>query len=170
MTMKKLVLSALLALATAGAVSAQNYVIIHSEKVFKSIPEYTEALETVDSLGKAYQAQVDQRFAQVETLYNSYMAQKASLSATSRQQQETLILQKEREATEYQQEIFGAEGTLMKKRIELIQPIQKRVFDAIERCATQHGYDMLLDASNNATLLYNSGSIDHTQQIIDALK
>lgn len=170
MTMKKLLLSALLTLAVAGAVSAQNYVIINSEKVFKSLAEYNQALETIDSLGKAYQAEVDQRFAQVENLYNSYMAQKGSLSAASRQQQENLILQKEREATEYQQELFGAEGTLMKKRIELIQPIQQRVFDAIERYATQHGYDMVLDASNNATLLYNSAAVDHTQQVIDALK
>lgn len=170
MIMKKLVLTALLTLAVAGAVSAQNYVIINSEKVFKSLAEYNQALETIDSLGKSYQADVDQRFAQVENLYNSYMAQKASLSAASRQQQENIILQKEREASEYQQEIFGAEGTLMKKRIELIQPIQKRVFDAIELYATQHGYDLVLDAANNATLLYNNPSIDHTQQVINALK
>lgn len=168
--MKKLVMFALLVLATTSAVSAQNYVIINSEKVFKSLAEYNTALETIDSLGKNYQADVDRRFAEVETLYNNYMAQKASLSAASRQQQEALILQKEQEATKYQQDIFGAEGTLMKKRIELIQPIQKRVFEVIENYAKEHGYDMVLDAANNATLLYNSTSIDHTQQIIDALK
>ncbi len=57
----------------------------------------------------------------------------------------------------------------MKKRQELIQPIQKRVFDTIERYAKQAGADLVLDASNNPTLLYHTERIDRTQQIIDAL-
>ena len=164
--MKKIFLSALFVLLAAGAASAQNCIIIDSEKVFKSLA----ALDTLDKLGEAYQADVDKRFAEVENLYNTYMAQKASLSAAARQSREETILQKEKEATEYQQSIFGADGTLMKKRIELIQPIQKKVFDAIETYAEQHGYDLVLDSSGNASLLYNSPKMDHTQQVIEALK
>ena len=165
--MKKIFLSALFVLLAAGAASAQNCIIIDSEKVFKSLAEYTSALDTLDKLGEAYQADVDKRFAEVENLYNTYMAQKASLSAAARQSREETILQKEKEATEYQQSIFGADGTLMKKRIELIQ---KKVFDAIETYAEQHGYDLVLDSSGNASLLYNSPKMDHTQQVIEALK
>lgn len=168
--MKKILLSTLFVLLMAGAASAQNYIIIDSEKVFKSITEYNSALDTLDKLAEAYQADVDKRFAEVENLYNTYMAQKASLSSAARQSREDTILQKEKEATEYQQSIFGADGTLMKKRIELIQPIQKRVFDAIETYAVQHGYDLVLDSANNATLLYNSSKLNHTQQVISALK
>lgn len=168
--MKKIVLSALFLLFMAGAASAQNYIIIDSEKVFKSIAEYNSALDTLDKLAEAYQADVDKRFAEVETLYNNYMAQKASLSAAGRQSREDAILQKEKEASEYQQSIFGPDGTLMKKRIELIQPIQKRVFAAVETYAVQHGFAMVLDSANNATLLYNSAKLDHTQQVIAALK
>ena len=36
----------------------------------------------------------------------------------------------------------------MKKRIELIQPIQKRVFDAIANYAAQNGYELVLDAAS----------------------
>ncbi len=168
--MKKILLSAIFVLLVAGAASAQNYMIVDSEKVFKSIAEYNSALDTLDKLAEAYQADVDKRFAEVENLYNTYMAQKASLSAAARQSREDAILQKEKEATEYQQSIFGADGTLMKKRIELIQPIQKRVFGAIETYAVQHGYDLVLDSANNASLLYNSSKLDHTQQVIAVLK
>ncbi len=168
--MKKILLSAIFVLLVAGAASAQNYMIVDSEKVFKSIAEYNSALDTLDKLAEAYQADVDKRFAEVENLYNTYMAQKASLSAAARQSREDAILQKEKEATEYQQSIFGADGTLMKKRIELIQPIQKRVFGAIETYAVQHGYDLVLDSANNASLLYNSPKLDHTQQVIAVLK
>jgi outer membrane protein len=58
----------------------------------------------------------------------------------------------------------------MKKRMELIQPIQQRVFNAIERIATQYGYDLVIDISANPTILYYSSKVDFTQKIINALR
>ena len=167
--MKRLILIAAFLL-TAGALSAQNYIIVNSEKVFKSVEAYNTAISDLDSLAKQYQEQVDAKFDEVETLYNNYMAQKASLSASARQAREALILAREKEAQQFQESLFGQEGVLMQKRLELIQPIQKRVFAAIEAYAGQAGADLVLDSSNNPTLLYNNPSVERTQQVIDALK
>jgi outer membrane protein len=157
-------------LISVAAVSAQNYMVIDSEKVFKSLSSYNNALTEIDQLAEEYQAKVDAKFQEVETLYNSYMQQRASLSETSRQQREQQILKKEQEATEYQESLFGTEGELMKRRMELIQPIQKKVFDTIERYSTQYGYDLVIDISANPTVLYYSSKVDFTQQIIKALR
>ena len=167
--MKRLILIAAFLL-TAGALSAQNYIIVNSEKVFKSVEAYNTAISDLDSLAKQYQEQVDAKFDEVETLYNNYMAQKASLSASARQAREALILAREKEAQQFQESLFGQEGALMQNRLELIQPIQKRVFAAIEAYAGQAGADLVLDSSNNPTLLYNNPSVERTQQVIEALK
>ena len=58
----------------------------------------------------------------------------------------------------------------MKRRKELIEPVQKRVFAAIEKFAKQGGYDLVLDKASNTTMLYSSQAVDHTQQIIEMLK
>ena len=113
---------------------------------------------------------VDAKFAEVETLYNNYMNQKASLTAATRQTRENDILAKEKAAQEYQETLFGNDGALMKKRIEMIEPIQKKVFSAIEAYAKQVGADVVLDSANNPTLLYSNPSVDRTQQVIDVLK
>ena len=167
--MKRLILVAA-AILTAGVLSAQNYIIVNSEKIFKSVDAYNTAIEQLDSLAKQYQGQVDARFNEVETLYNNYQYQKASLSSASRQARENEILTKEKEAQEYQESLFGKEGTLMKKRIEMISPIQKRIFAQIEAYAKEVGADLVLDSSNNPTLLYNNTAVEHTQQVIDRLK
>ncbi len=167
--MKRLILVAA-AILTAGVLSAQNYIIVNSEKIFKSVDAYNTAIEQLDSLAKQYQGQVDARFNEVETLYNNYQYQKASLSSASRQARENEILTKEKEAQEYQESLFGKEGTLMKKRIEMISPIQKRIFAQIEAYAKEVGADLVLDSSNNPTLLYNNPAVEHTQQVIDRLK
>ena len=168
--MKKLIIALLTVIMTAGIASAQNYMVVDSEKVFKSIESYNNALDEIEKLATEYQKAVDAKFAEVENLYNNYMQQRSSLSASTQQQYEQLILQREAEATEYQESLFGTEGELMKKRMELIQPIQQRVFNAIERIATQYGYDLVIDIASNPTVLYYSEKVDFTQRIIDALK
>ena len=165
--MKRILLLVLAFTAAIGSLSAQNYIVVNSEKVFKSIDEYNKALDTLDQLAKSYQQQVDLKF---EALYNNSKPQEMSLSASSRQARQNLILTREEEASKFQEEIFGQDGTLMKKRIELIQPIQKRVFDAIANYAAQNGYELVLDAASNPTLLYNSEKIDHTQALIEFMK
>ena len=167
--MKRLILIAVFVLTT-GTLAAQNYIIVNSEKVFKSIDAYNTALSTLDKLAEQYQDMVDAKFAEVETLYNNYMNQKASLTAATRQTRENDILAKEKAAQEYQETLFGNDGTLMKKRVEMIEPNQKQVFSAIEAYAKQVGADVVLDSANNPTLLYSNPSVDRTQQVIDVLK
>lgn len=168
--MKKMIIALLAVVMSVGVASAQNYMVIDSEKVFKSVAAYNEALEDIEKLATQYQDAVDKKFAEVENLYNSYMQQRSSLSMSAQQQYEQLILQKEAEATEYQESLFGTDGTLMNKRLELIQPIQERVFNTIESFSKQYGYDLVIDISANPTILYYSTKVDFTDRIIEALK
>lgn len=167
--MKKMAISMALMLMGITAM-AQNYIVVNSEKVFKSIAAYNTAIEELDQLAKQYQQSVDAKFEEVESLYNSYQQQKASLSAATRQQWENVILQKEQQATEYQEQLFGQEGELMKQRIAKIKPIQEKVFVAIEAYAQQSGAQLVLDSSNNPTLLYNSAAVERTDEVIETLK
>ena len=168
--MKRLIIMAIISVMTLGSVSAQRYFVIDSEKVFKSLDEYNAAMTKLDELAKQYQAEVDKKFQGIEMLYNSYMEQKNALSATTRASIEQRILNEEKQAQAYQESIFGNEGTLMKQRIELIKPIQTKVFGVIELYAKVNGYELVLDKASNTSLLYVGNAVDHTAQIIEALK
>jgi outer membrane protein len=170
MRIMKHLITLILAVMTIGMVSAQNYIVVNSEKVFKSIDEYNKALNQIEELSATYQKSVDVKFQEVERLYNSYVEQRASLSASARQAYEQNILQKEAEATKYQESLFGTDGELMKRRLELIQPIQQRVFSTIESISKQYGYDLVIDIAANPTLLYYSEKVDMTNVVIEALK
>ncbi len=168
--MKKMILMLAMTIGLATVASAQNYAVVDSEKIFKSIEAYNTAITELDNLAEQYQKQVDEKFEAVETLYNTYMERKASLSEASQKANEENILKKEKEASEYQESLFGSEGELMKKRLEMIQPIQKKVFETIEQYAQQKGYDMIIDIAQNATMLYYSPKADKTEEIIKLVK
>lgn len=168
--MRRFILVLALVLGLSLAASAQNYALVNSEKIFKSIESYNTAISELDKMAQEYQAEVDEKFKAVENLYNAYMQRKSQLSEASQAANEENIIKKEQEATEFQESIFGTDGELMKKRLELIQPIQKLVFSTIEEYAKAKGYDMVIDISQNATMLYYSPKADHTEAIIAELK
>ena len=165
-----MILTAVFAVAATVVLNAQNYMVVNSEKIFKSISEYNSAIEQLDKLAESYQKQVDNKFSEVEQLYNNYMAQKNSLPASTQQSIEKTILAREEEATKLQESLFGTDGTLMKERVKLIQPIQERVFAAIEKYATANGFDLVIDTASNPTVLYYSPKSDRTEAIINTLK
>ena len=168
--MKRLIIALAAIVISFGTASAQKYIVVDSEKIFRSLADYNTAMTTLDNLAKEYQTKVDNAYAEVESLYNTYMAQKANLTAAARNTREAEILAKEKAAAEFQQSVFGNDGVIMKRRIELIQPIQKRVFAAIENYAKSGGYDMVVDSAANAAMLYHSEAVNHTQNIIELLK
>ncbi len=168
--MKRILVFVVALIASTTALSAQNYMVVDSEKIFTSLTEYTKAISEIEALSTSYQANVDSRFAKVETLYNSYVAARNSLSDVERAARESEILKAEEDANIYQESIFSTDGELMKRRLELIAPIQKRVFAAIESYASSNGYELVMDTASNATILYKSASVDKTDAIIAILK
>ena len=154
----------------AGASFAQNYMVVDTEKVFKSIDAYNKALAEVDADAQRYQTQIDDAFNQLEQAFNVYQQHKATMSAADRASEEKRIVDRENEITKFQSDTFGEEGTVFKKRIGLIKPIQDRVFATIEKYAADHGYDIVLDIASNPTVLYYKPSVNHTDAIISLVK
>ena len=161
---------AALAIVTAFSANAQNYMVVNTETVFKSIAAYNEANTKLENLAKQYQKEVDDAFAGVEKMYNDYMSQKPYLSESARLTREKAILDREEEINKYQEKIFGPEGELMKKRVEMIKPIQDKVFETINKYAAANGQAIVLDIANNPMVLYYAPSADKTQEIIKLVK
>ncbi len=153
-----------------GAAQAQNYMVIDSEKVFKAIPAYVSAQTTIENDAERYQKQVDDAFAQLEETFNTYQSRKAQMSATERQQTEKWIVDRENEITKFQADTFGEEGTIDKRRVELIKPIEDRVKAAIAKYATDHGFDIVLDLASNPTILFHKPGVDRTDAVIAIVK
>ncbi len=149
---------------------AQNYMVVDSERVFKSIEAYNNALAEVEADAERYQQQIDDAFDQLETAFNTYQQRKASMSVADRASEEQRIIAREEEIKKFQADTFGEEGTVMKKRIDLIKPIQDKVFAAIEKYAVDHGYDIAIDIASNPTVLYYKPSVNHTDAIIAIVK
>lgn len=168
--MKRLMILAAMVVFGAGVASAQNYIVVNTETIFKAIPAYNTAVAEIDTAAKQYQKTIDDAYAQLEEMYSSYVSQKASLSQSAQQQREETILNNEKKISEYQETAFGAEGKITKMQEEKLEPTRKKVMEMITKYAKEKGYGLVLDISTNPMVMYYDPNVDKTQQIISLLK
>lgn len=166
--MKKLFMLLAAVVLTVGAY-AQKTAFVNTELIFRSIPEYTKAMEDLDALAVTFQSQIDAEYDRIAEMYDRYQFQKANLSESARKEVEENIISREKQMEEKQAGYFGNDGELMKKRLELLKPIQDRVFGAIDNLSKSRNYDVVIDIANNASLVYYNQSLDISTEILRAL-
>jgi len=65
---------------------------------------------------------------------------------------------------------FGPDGELFEKRQDLIQPIQEKIYNAIEEFASDRNYDFIFDKGGSAGLLFANPQNDKTEDILKMVK
>lgn len=164
MTKRTLLIAAIITLFS-FAMQAQRIAIVDVQAVLSSLPEYEQAQNEIDVVAKAWQQEIAQEYDKIKSMYNEYQAEQVLMSAEMKTKKEDEIMNKEKEVREMQKRKFGPEGELFQKRQELVQPIQEKVFEAIQDYADDRGYDIVLDKSSNTGILFTSDNFDKTDDI-----
>ncbi len=167
---KKAVFALTFVFFTALSVQAQKIASVDINKVLESQQEYISAQAQLDELASKWKREIEVEYDKIKGLYNRYQAEQVLLSEEVSRQKEEEIMNKEKQVREMQKEKFGPEGALFKKRQQLIQPIQDRVYEAIETYATEKGYDYIFDRAGNSGILFANNRYDKTEDIIGELK
>ncbi len=157
------------AMAFAAPVQAQRIATVDMNTILESIQEYQDAQKELDRIAATWQQEVAKMYDEIKSMYNRYQAEQILLSDEERKQREDEIMEKERQVREYQKAKFGPEGELFQRRKELVQPIQDRVYAAIEEYANERGYDFIFDKSSTAGLIFNNSEYDITDEILKRL-
>jgi len=166
--MKKELLIIAFVLATSFA-QAQKVAYVDVDYVLKNIPEYNDAQKQIDDIAAAWQKEIDGKYAEIDKLYKQYQAEQVLLTDDMKQQRQKEIEDKEKAAKDLQKKRFGYQGDLFQKRQELIQPIQDKVYDAIQKIATTKAYDFVLDKSSGSVVLFANTKLNISDQVLQSM-
>ncbi len=151
------------------AAQQQRIAYIDTDYILTNIPEYSDAQEELNQLSRRWEGEVKAAFDQVEAMYRDYQTQSVLLPDDLKRRKENEIIQKEQEAKALQMKYFGPEGDLFKKRQELVQPIQEKIFSAIQDIAETRNYAFVFDKASGATMLYASPRLDISDEVLDEI-
>ncbi len=167
--MKRILIIAVLLVFTGSGAFAQRFAYVDSDYILKHIPEYNSSQKQLDALSAQWQKEVDAKFLAIESLFKAYQADQVLLTEAMRKTRENEIIEKEKEAKEFQRLKFGFEGELFQVRTKLIKPIQDRVSKAVQAVADAQQLDMIFDKNSEITLLYASPRLDKSNDVITRL-
>jgi outer membrane protein len=167
--MKKLLLTSVILFFAVAMLHAQKFAFVDSQYILDNLPEYTEAQAQLDEVSAQWQKEIEARFAEVDKMYQDYQAQAVLLPEDMKKKKEQEIVDKEKEAKNLQRQRFGQNGDLMKKRQELVKPIQEKVYNAIQEIATSSNYAVILDKAGALTILFANPKYDISDEVLDNL-
>ena len=160
----------LLMISFASTVNAQRIAYVDVNAILESIAEYQEAQTELEELAARWRTEIASEYDEIKGEYNRYQAEQVLLSDDARQAKEEEIMEMEKKVRELQKERFGPNGLLFEKRKELVQPIQDRVYGAIEDYAGDRGYDFIFDRSGSAGIIFSNPEYDKTNDIVDKIR
>ncbi|HRO97913.1 MAG TPA: OmpH family outer membrane protein [Flavobacteriales bacterium] len=162
-----LVMTALLALSSPAA--AQRIAFVNTKYILEQMPEYGAAQKELDRLSKQWQEEIDERHQQIKRLRDAYNAEAILLTEEMKRSRLEEIEEREREARDLQKKRFGPNGDLFKKRQELIQPIQDRVYNAIKEVAGTSYIAVFDIGGQSSNLLFASEKYDKSDSVLRKL-
>jgi outer membrane protein len=156
----------LMTLGTITTLSAQRIAIVDITRVLQEMPDYKAAQTELDNIAAEWRQQIALEYDQIKAMYNKYQAEQVLLTEEGRKKKEDEIMEREKQVRDLQKEKFGAEGALFRKRQDLVQPIQERVYAAIQTYAEDRGFDFIFDKGGSSGLIFSNAEYDKTDDII----
>ena len=166
--MKK-ILTILILLGAGQCINAQKFAYVDSKYILNKIPEFKQAQEKIDALSIDWQKEIEEKYDDLKLIKEKYEQDKFLLTESMQQKREDAIEKKEKKIIELQNKYFGPQGELYIKKQELIKPIQDKIYDAIQKLASDNKYSIIFDSSSDLIMLYKSNKLDKSDKILDLM-
>ena len=148
-------------------VKAQKIGYVDTDMILNSIPEYKAAQTEIDKLSVDWQKEIEAKYAEIDKLYKIYQAESVLLTDDMKKKRENEIINKEKEVKELQKQRFGVDGELFNKRMELVKPIQDKIYSAVKQVAERGGLAFIFDKAGQVSLLYSNSKYDKSEDVLN---
>ena len=166
--MKRLfcIFSFLLFCAVALNAQQQRYGFVDTSYILEHVPDYKSAQNELDKISGQWQTEIESIYLDIKNLHAKLRKDQVFLTPELKSRREKEILEKEALAQKLQQKYFGQNGTLYKKRQDLVRPIQDDIYEAIKEIAKAGNYGMIVDKANGPAIIYSNNKFDLSDKVL----
>ena len=144
----------------------QKFAYVNTDYILGRVPAYDAAQKQLDKFSEEWQKEIDAKRTDIEKLYKDYQAERVLLTEEMRTKREEEIVQREKDVKDLQKKYFAPDGSLFKKRQELVKPIQDEIFTAVKDLAAEGGYSIIFDVATGPTMLFTDPKFDKSDDIL----
>jgi len=153
--LKKITVALVLFVAATGFINAQSKIAhIDVTQLLSSMPEMKTAEAELKKLSETYNADIEGSMTELKNKYTLYENEAASKTPEENQKRAEELQGAQKTIGEAQQ---TAQRELQKKQQELFAPISDKAKAAIEKVATEQGFDYVIDSQQGGGLIVAKG-------------
>lgn len=167
--MKNLKLLSVFLLLCAGFMNAQKIGVVDTNYILSKLPQYKEAEDRLNS-------QITNWQTEIQTLQSDLDKKKTLL-----ENERVLLIgdqlkQRQKEVDDLDKKIktmvnnrFGSLGEINNARSNLTKPFQDQIWGAIKTVSEKNSLGIVLDKSNNISVIFLEKRYDYTDKVLDLL-
>lgn len=139
---------------------------IDSDIILQSIPEYNGIEQRLSLLSDTWRQEIVRLERIIEDLVNDFEAREILFTDEIRTQRLREIEAQRDQLDRYIEEKFGPNGDYFSRQKELLEPIQRSIFEALSRVASRMNYDFVFDRADDIRFLYAGQEWNLTQEVM----
>lgn len=157
-----------LLLLTVQLVHAQDQRIgfIDSDIIMQNMPEYSGIEQRLNLLSDNWQNDIREMESEIEELERDFEAREILFTDEVRQQRLTEIENLKQQRDRFVEDKFGPRGEYFRTQQDLLEPIQRQIFDALTRVATRNNYDFVFDRAQETRFLFTRQEWNLTERVM----
>jgi len=167
--MKQIKLFAALFILFSGFINAQKIGVVDTNYILSKLPQYKDAEDRLNE-------QINNWQTEIQTLQTELDKKKALL-----ENERVLLIgdqlkQRQKEVDDLDKKIkgmvnnrFGAMGEINNARSNLTKPFQNQIWNAIKTVSEKNSLGIILDKSNNISVIFLEKRYDYTDKVLDLL-
>ena len=159
----------LLLLTMSSVAFAQKIGYVDSEYILNRHPDYKKVQEEMEALASEWRKEAQNLETEIKEMYNALKAEEVLLTEEMYQERLQTIKEKEKSATAFNNRVFGINGQYFQKQSELLQPLQSKIFDAIDKVSKRNGIAILFDKASGLSMIYTDPRHDYSDFVIEEL-
>lgn len=161
----------ILAFIYAGGLQAQSQKIgfIDSDMIMERMPEYSGIEQQLSLLSERWEQEIREMEDEIDELEQDFEAREILFTDEIRQQRLDAISQKKETLDRYIEQKFGPEGEYFSRQSELLEPVQRNVFEALDRVAERGSYDFVFDRAGETRFLFSRNEWNLTNEVLSEL-
>jgi outer membrane protein len=165
----KRILLIIFSLISLELVSHAQIAFVDTRYILNKLPNYRDSLAKINQLGVVWQKEIDDKQTILDKMMNDFERDEVMLSDSIKKDRSDDLNYHQKEVRDLQRKRFGYEGDLVKKRRELLKPIEDSVNNIIQETATRLNYKIILDKSQGTTVMFANPKFDITDEVLKGL-
>jgi outer membrane protein len=160
----------LLILIQGGPLAAQKSGYIDTEYILNKHPDYKVIQDELVKLSSEWKKEAQSLDQEIKEMTTQLKAEEVLLTEEMYRQRLDEIKAKQKASQEFNNRIFGINGMYYQKQAELLQPLQSKIYEAIERVSKRNNLGILFDkAAGPSAIIYTDPRHDYSEFVLEEL-